>query len=210
LSNINIAFREYNKWCREYLMMDVRKEPKYKLPIFDRNGVNNMETSDYQWQFLQEVGIFIGFCVKNNYKLTGGHLKRLDEQQQIYYDAGKSWTLDSDHELALAIDFNFFIDDVLDYGWDDKGNPTEGCEDVKLMGMFWKCLSRNNYWGGDCKGKRRDSPHFGKKMKPRRTIKQQGELITAFREKMEDMGRHEKDVLSHVTSYLESEDWTLT
>ena len=118
-----------------------------------------------QWQFLQYVTELIDFAKINNYMLTGGELLRSKEQQGIHIINGKSWTKNSDHLKALAIDLNIFVKDynppptLNDWKW-RLTYDNEECE--KLM-AFWESLDPRNYCGGRWKGKKRDLPHYGMK-----------------------------------------------
>ena len=118
-----------------------------------------------QWQFLQHVTDLIDFARVNNYMLTGGELLRSKEQQGIHIINGKSWTKNSDHLKALAIDFNIFVKEyspapaLNDWEWKLDYSYETG----KKLGEFWKSLDARCYWGGDWSGKKQDTPHFGMK-----------------------------------------------
>lgn len=107
-----------------------------------------MGLSDEQWLFLQDVAKLIEFAKSKGMKLTGGELLRTPEQQQLYYDQGKSKTLNSNHLKKLAIDFNLIVNNQL-------GTRS----DYRPLGQYWESLSPKNRWGGNFQGFI-DSPHF--------------------------------------------------
>lgn len=102
-----------------------------------------------QWEFLKDVAKLIQFASVNNFVLNGGELFRTPEQQKIYFETGKSKTMNSNHLNRLAIDFNFFVDGVLTY---EKSK-------LQILGDFWENLNEKNRWGGNFKSFL-DVPHF--------------------------------------------------
>jgi len=108
-----------------------------------------MKLSDEQFGFMLDVALLINFCASNGIKVTGGELYRTKEQQKIYFDTGLSKTMDSYHLKRLAIDLNFFINDVLTYKK----------EDLQKVGNFWEALSSKNKAGMNFKTFP-DVPHF--------------------------------------------------
>lgn len=107
-----------------------------------------MSLSDEQWEFLQDVARLIRFAGEKNMKLTGGELLRTPEQQELYYQQGKSKTLNSNHLKKLAIDLNLLVNGRL---------ATR--EEYRPLGQYWESLDPKNRWGGNFKGFV-DSPHF--------------------------------------------------
>lgn len=105
--------------------------------------------STEQWAFLIDVAKLINFANDNGYQLTGGELFRTLEQQTIYFNSGKSKTMNSNHLKRLAIDFNFFKD----------GKLLNSKSDVQPLGDFWESLHPQNRWGGNFKNFL-DIPHF--------------------------------------------------
>lgn len=102
-----------------------------------------------QWIFLQDVAKLIEFVSTTKIIMTGGELFRTPEQQKVYFDAGKSKTMNSNHLKRLAIDFNFFVDGKLCY---EK-------EKLQRIGDYWESLNQFNRWGGNFKSFT-DTPHF--------------------------------------------------
>lgn len=109
-----------------------------------------MSLSDEQWLFLQDVARLIEYVKSHEWKLTGGELMRTIEQQKIYFDSGKSKTLNSSHIKKLAIDLAFFSP-TGEYMFEKK--------DIQWAGNYWEELDRQNKWGGNYKSFP-DCPHF--------------------------------------------------
>lgn len=109
-----------------------------------------MSLSDEQWLFLQDVAKLIDYVKSKGWKLTGGELFRTAEQQKIYFDSGKSKTMNSNHLKKLAIDLNIF----------DKENVFVLDKNIlQWIGDYWESLSKQNKWGGNYKNFI-DCPHF--------------------------------------------------
>lgn len=89
--------------------------------------------------FLMDFAKLLEWCEIKGWMLTGGELWRTEEQQKIYFAMGKTKTMQSNHLRRLAIDLNFFMDDV----WiTDKAALQE-------IGDYWESLSPENQWGGN-------------------------------------------------------------
>lgn len=97
-----------------------------------------MNLSDKQWEFLKDVALLIQYAERRGWKLTGGELWRHQHMQEYYYNNGLSQTLESNHEIRLAIDLNLFID----------GDYKQETKDYKQLGNFWESLRKENRWGG--------------------------------------------------------------
>lgn len=108
-----------------------------------------MSLSDEQAAFLLDACKLIRMATDLGYKVTGGELWRTQEQQEIYYKAGKSKTMQSNHMRRLAIDLNFLKDGAL---VSDKAT-------LEPVGKFWEALDPKNRWGGHFVGFT-DTPHF--------------------------------------------------
>ena len=92
-----------------------------------------------QTVFLLDVCKLIQFAAEQGFELTGGELFRTHEQQKIYYNTGKSKTMNSNHLRRLAVDLLFFKDSELTF-------------DKKLLqpvGDYWEKLHSKNRWGGN-------------------------------------------------------------
>lgn len=98
-----------------------------------------MNLSKKQGIFLLNVAKLIQWVNEQDQYVTGGELLRTKEQQKIYFDSGKSKTMDSSHIDKLAIDLNLFINGVY------RGDT----EAYKPLGQFWVSLHPDNRWGGD-------------------------------------------------------------
>lgn len=104
---------------------------------------------DEQAKFLLDMCRLIWEATERGFKVTGGELYRTAEQQAIYLKTGKSKTSNSRHLSRLAIDLNFFKNDVL---VSDKKTLQE-------IGDFWESMNPQNKWGGNYKSFL-DIPHF--------------------------------------------------
>jgi hypothetical protein len=99
--------------------------------------------------FLGDLAKLFTFCDIKGFMLSGGELWRTSEQQEIYVKQGKSKTLNSNHCRRLALDLNFFKDNMMVV---DK-------IDLQPIGDYWEGLSPENRWGGNFKSIL-DCPHF--------------------------------------------------
>lgn len=98
-----------------------------------------MTLSERQQVFTFNIHQLIEFAYKNGFKLTFGEVYRTEEQQKIYFDTGRSKTMNSRHLQRLAVDFNIFIDNRL------INDPLT----IQPLGNFWVTLNLDNVWGGD-------------------------------------------------------------
>ena len=112
-----------------------------------------MKTSDKQWKFLQDISSLIAFAYSKDYKLTAGEAWRTQYQQDKYLEDGKTEVSESQHQKRLAMDFNLFVMDEVQ--WSD-------CKEWQELGNYWKALDTNNRWGGDFKTLK-DYYHFERK-----------------------------------------------
>lgn len=114
-----------------------------------------MSINAHQKEFTKNVAKLINFAFDNCIELTFGEAYRTQAQQTIYYNTGKTKTMNSNHMRRLAVDFNFFVDGRLTYDF----------EAVKILGDYWCSLHPKNRWGGDfnkdgIKNGFVDTPHF--------------------------------------------------
>jgi len=98
-----------------------------------------MKLSEKQGVFLLNVSKLIQFANDRGWWLTGGELLRTKEQQEIYFNEGKSKTMNSKHLSRLAIDLNLFVYGVYQT---DK-------EAYKPLAEYWKTLHPDNRAGYD-------------------------------------------------------------
>ena len=119
-----------------------------------------MSLSNTQWEFTRDIAKLILYAEWRGYKLTDAGGKRTEYQQAEYLRTGKSKTMNSDHLIGLAQDFNIFFDHDGDGDKDYTGALPNAKEVCQVLGDFWCSLNHKNYWGGawgwDC-------PHFGRK-----------------------------------------------
>lgn len=102
-----------------------------------------------QHAFLQDVAKLLVFGAQSNFILTGGELWRPQEMQEIYFKAGKSKTLTSNHTRRLAVDLNIFLPNMV----------LATLEQIRPLGAFWEALGPLNRWGGNF-STIKDGPHF--------------------------------------------------
>ena len=107
-----------------------------------------MNISQKQQVFSKNIAYLIFYADSIGIQLTFGDAYRSIEQQQIYFNEGKSKTMDSQHRKRLAVDFNFFVNGELTYDIDK----------IKPLGDYWEKLHPDNNWGGNWKFI--DVPHF--------------------------------------------------
>jgi len=108
-----------------------------------------MSLSHEQQEFVLDVARLIFFAEENGIRLTAGEFLRTKEQQKIYFETGKSKTMNSNHLRKLAVDFNFFLNGKLTY---EKSK-------LIILGEYWESLNEKNRWGGNFKSFT-DTPHF--------------------------------------------------
>ncbi len=83
------------------------------------------------------------------FRVSGGELWRNKEIQKIYFDSGRSSTMNSRHWKKLALDINFFLD----------GKVIDDYDSLLPIGEFWESLHEKNVWGGRWKNPY-DPSHF--------------------------------------------------
>ena len=104
-----------------------------------------MTKSDAQAKFLIDACMLVLFATRLGFKVTAGEMYRPQEMQVIYYNTGRSKTLNSQHKEKLAIDLNFIKD-----GRYINGLPGEEAErTLRPLGEFWEKIDEANNWGGN-------------------------------------------------------------
>lgn len=106
-----------------------------------------MTLSDRQKIFTRNIGLFIDHAFEMGFELTLGEVARTVEQQKIYFDTGRSKTMDSRHIQRLATDFNIFLNGTLLFQKSDQYK--QDLEAMRPLGDFWESLHPDNVWGGD-------------------------------------------------------------
>ena len=102
--------------------------------------------------FTADVARLIAHVHETGWGLTFGEVFRTPEQQKIYFDSGKSKTMQSLHLSRLAVDFNFFT-----YA-DGKVVLQSDKKSLQWIGDYWEKLDKKNKWGGNWNFT--DCPHF--------------------------------------------------
>lgn len=106
-----------------------------------------MTLSQKQKIFTNNIALLIQKASSLGFSLTFGEVYRTVEQQKIYYDSGRSKTMDSRHLQRLAVDFNIFFGDSLLF-LVPENYPTD-IETARPLGEYWESLNPDNVWGGD-------------------------------------------------------------
>ena len=98
-----------------------------------------MKLSEKQGQFMKDLSLLIQWVNSQGWYVTGKELLRTREQQRLYYEQGKTKTMNGQHGKGLAIDLILLI----------NGKVTWDIEDYRPLGEFWKSIRPENRWGGD-------------------------------------------------------------
>lgn len=106
-----------------------------------------MRLSDKQKIFTRNIGKLIEFAYENDFSLTFGEVYRTIEQQKIYFDTGRSKTMNSRHIQRLAVDFNIFYLGTLLFQYSEK--YFSEYEITSKLGDFWMSLNDSNVWGAN-------------------------------------------------------------
>ena len=113
---------------------------------------------DDQKKFAQHIGQFICFAFQYGFELTMGEVARTPEQQKIYFDSGRSKTMNSRHLVRLASDFNIFHGGRMLFT--DSKRWSEDLAIARVLGDFWESLDGQNVWGGDWNRNNVDDERF--------------------------------------------------
>ena len=106
-----------------------------------------MTEREHQSAFARDIVKLLQFAFTNGYELTLGEAQRTQEQQKIYFESGKSKTMNSYHLRKLTFDIFFF-----------KGPKLlSSKEDLQEIGDYWTSLNPLNQWGGNWGW---DTPHY--------------------------------------------------
>ena len=104
-----------------------------------------MTLGEHQEMFALQLSILIRHAVELGYGVRIGEVFRTPEQQKIYYDTGRSKTMNSMHLKKCAADLHFTKEGKLCYP-EELGKFWEGLDKYNSAGMFWTSF--------------KDSPHF--------------------------------------------------
>ena len=107
-----------------------------------------MKLGEHQERFAADLCQLLTFAMAQGFAVRIGEVERTIEQQQVYYNTGRSKTMDSRHLKKCAADLHFFKNGKICY-------PQE-------IGQFWESLDPLNSWGGNWRSFK-DSPHFERK-----------------------------------------------
>jgi hypothetical protein len=118
-----------------------------------------MRLSEHRVIFSDHVAELVSYAPDYGLRLAINEVKRTEYQQAKYVEDGLSWTMNSDHLNALAVDFVFYR--PLSNGrfapiW-NADNP-----EIDAIARRWIVMDPvYNYWGYAEWAK--DTPHFGRK-----------------------------------------------
>lgn len=101
-----------------------------------------------QQAFSRDLVMLMQEALNLGYEIRMGEVQRTEQQQKIYFDTGKSKTMDSMHLKKCAADLFF-----------TKAGGDGSIVYPEELGVFWESLSKKNRWGGHFKSFK-DSPHF--------------------------------------------------
>lgn len=108
-----------------------------------------MTLGQKQEQMLLDMIALVKYANSKGLTARLREVQRTPEQQELYYNMGKSNTLKSKHINSLAFDMYFFDDGVM----------LSETKDLEHVGDFWESLRDTNKWGGHWKTLI-DTPHF--------------------------------------------------
>lgn len=110
----------------------------------------------HQEAFAAQVPALINKAISLGFGVRLGEVYRSVEQQKIYYAAGATKTMNSQHMKKLAIDLNLITQGRL-----------ATAKEIYELGKWWESLDPMNRWGGSWRGQVEagkssfvDSPHF--------------------------------------------------
>jgi len=106
-----------------------------------------MTLGEKQKKFTYNIAQLIFFALRNGFEFTFGEVYRTLEQQKIYFDTGRSKTMNSRHLDRLAVDFNIFKDGKMLFS--DKPTLKQDLQIALVLGDYWISLNTDNVWGGD-------------------------------------------------------------
>jgi len=109
--------------------------------------------NESQRKFAYFFSKLIQWCFIEGYEVAIGEVERTEAQQKIYFETGKSKTMDSDHLKKCAGDLLLFKTPTSGYGY-----ITDSAQ-YEPLGRYWKSLDPHCRWGGDFKGLA-DGNHF--------------------------------------------------
>lgn len=115
-----------------------------------------MTLGQEQEVFTRHLVLLIQKAWELGFTVRIGEVMRTPEQQQLYFDSGKSKTMNSMHLKKCAADLHLF-----------KNFIPASVNEIRLLGTYWESLSVQNRWGGSWRGAVEaglssfvDSPHF--------------------------------------------------
>lgn len=108
-----------------------------------------MTLGQHQEAFASDLATLIVFAISLGYGVRIGEVERTLEQQQLYFNAGRSKTMVSRHLKKCAADLHFTKDGKICYP-EEIGREWERMNELNSAGMFWKSF--------------KDAPHFERRV----------------------------------------------
>lgn len=106
-----------------------------------------MTLRDKQSIFTFNIHMLIAKAYELGFELTFGEVFRTLEQQKIYFNTGRSKTMNSRHLERMAVDFNIFKNERMLF--QDKALLISDLQATLALGNYWLSLNPDNVWGGD-------------------------------------------------------------
>lgn len=115
-----------------------------------------MKLSERRWRFNQDIVLLQAYIMTKRPEVMAclNEVKRFEDKQKEYVEAGVSWTMDSKHLICMAADFDFYINGE----WIGSLSKMSSKKLLQDIGDFWESLTPGNKWGGNWENV--DVPHF--------------------------------------------------
>lgn len=109
-----------------------------------------MTLSDKQKIFTRNLASFIIFAFEHGFELTFGEVARMIEMQKIYFDSGRSKTMNSRHLDKLAADFAIWYKGVMLFAPGiSKEQYRADLQTMRPLCDYWESLHPDNVCGAD-------------------------------------------------------------
>ena len=106
-----------------------------------------------QSKFAFDLMRFLLWASDQGYEYTLGEVQRPVEMQKIYFETGRSKTMNGMHLKKCAADVFFF----------KEGKLLTTKEEMQPLGNHWEAMCVANTWGGNWKSFK-DIPHFERRV----------------------------------------------
>jgi len=99
-------------------------------------------------EFTESLRKLLNYCHYVGIQVQIDWVRRSVREQEHLVRSGRSWTMNSRHLSAMAVDLLVI----------ENGEFVEDGWQYEAMGRYWKSLGEGHIWGGDWKN--RDVYHF--------------------------------------------------